>query len=226
MSTVEEQESLGVQQASIVVYCGSSLSINEARQIFPQASCHGPVRRGNLLEHDADVYCLIDGFFFQELAVSPSEIIKRLKVGATIIGGASMGALRAVECDSYGMKGVGKVFDDYKTGKITGDDEVAVAICPHSFRALTDAMVDVRWALDCAIAEGVIDESIERHVIARFAQTHFYDRQLSCCLEELHSQGLLDAETVLLVKSKYNNAPKRKYLDAVECLCAIKDLVG
>jgi hypothetical protein len=44
-------------------------------------------------------------------AVGHREIISALKAGVCVVGGSSMGALRASELDSYGMIGVGRIYE-------------------------------------------------------------------------------------------------------------------
>src|SRR5688572_32760283 len=50
--------------------------------------------------------------------------------GVRVFGAASMGALRAAELQPFGMIGVGQVFQAYRRGHLTDDDEVAVAHGP------------------------------------------------------------------------------------------------
>ena len=60
---------------------------------------------------------IIDGVFHKEPAVSHKEILEAIKKGVTVVGGASMGALRASELDDFGMIGVGRVYHDYSNGR-------------------------------------------------------------------------------------------------------------
>src|SRR4029077_13949180 len=50
-----------------------------------------------------------------------------LKDGTRVLGAASMGALRAVECQEWGMEPVGEIAERYASGQIEGDDEVCLA---------------------------------------------------------------------------------------------------
>jgi hypothetical protein len=71
-----------------------------------------------------------------------------------------MGALRAAELASYGMRGVGEVFRAYADGEIEADDEVAVLHGPAEagWVSLSEAMVNVRATLRAAQDQGVLDE--------------------------------------------------------------------
>jgi hypothetical protein len=60
-----------------------------------------------------DIVIIIDGLFYHTAPVRHKEILILLAQGVTVIGAASMGALRAAELHPYGMTGVGSIFDAY-----------------------------------------------------------------------------------------------------------------
>ncbi|HEY9245535.1 MAG TPA: TfuA-like protein, partial [Candidatus Methanoperedens sp.] len=112
----------------IVVYTGTSITHGDARK-FLDADYRPPVRRDDIrriISSGPDIIGIIDGVFFDSAAVAHREIIEALKSGIIVVGGGSMGALRASELDSYGMIGVGRIYEMYKNGVIESDDEVAV----------------------------------------------------------------------------------------------------
>ncbi len=80
-----------------VVYTGTSISHGEARKIR-DADYRPPVTRHDirrLIKSPPEIIGIIDGVFFDSAAVAHREIIEALKMGITVVGGASMGALRA-----------------------------------------------------------------------------------------------------------------------------------
>ena len=83
------------------------------------------------------------------MSVSPKEILAVLGSGKTVIGAASMGALRASELDRYGMIGVGWVYDRFRTSAVRNDADVALVYSPFDFKPMTVPMVDLdtgwRW---------------------------------------------------------------------------------
>src|SRR6202171_5179793 len=144
--------------ACTVVFLGPSLDSNEAATHL-QARYLPPIRRGDLptvIADGARFIGIVDGEFGQSLAVSVMEVCSGLKQGVQIWGAASMGALRAAECQSMGMVGVGWIFQKYVEGALRADDEVALLFDPRSRRATTIPLVNVRWALQVAIEEGMI----------------------------------------------------------------------
>ena len=89
---------------------------------------------------------LIDGTFTQTLAPFHKEILYAISEGVTVIGAGSLGALRAVECERYGMIGIGKVFEWYKAGELTDDAAVALTHTDASdgYKPLTIPLVDIK----------------------------------------------------------------------------------
>ncbi len=58
-----------------------------------------------------------------------------------------MGALRAVEAQPVGMRGMGKVFKWLRLFKVSRDDEIAQVVDPESGFAFTHSLIDLRaWA--------------------------------------------------------------------------------
>ena len=64
----------------------------------------------------ATVIGIVDGYFEYVAPVWHKEILYALSSGCTVLGAASMGALRACECAAFGMRGIGRIFEDYREG--------------------------------------------------------------------------------------------------------------
>jgi hypothetical protein len=145
----------------IIVFTGPSLLPKDAKKIL-EADYRPPVARGdviNALRDDPEIIVIIDGVFHKEPAVSHKEILEALKKGVILVGGASMGALRASELDDFGMVGIGKVYHDYREGVIESDDDVAVVINPETLEQLSEALISMNYTFKAAMDEGVIDEA-------------------------------------------------------------------
>lgn len=162
-----------------VIFLGSSLPVAEARTIF-NADYRPPVKRG-----DIDALCgkrrppaiaIIDGEFFQSLAISPKEILRAMEQGIPVSGASSLGALRAAELHPFGMTGVGTVFKLYRSGRVISDDEVAVAYSREDGRPVSEAMINIRVALNRAQREGILDAAFTRRLIAEAKSLYFPDR--------------------------------------------------
>jgi TfuA protein len=145
-----------------VVFLGPSLPSEEARRILPEATFERPITRGSLLpllDDPPSAIGIVDGEFFQSFAISTQEILLHLERGVPVFGSSSMGALRAVELESYGMVGVGEVFAMFRDGRLEADDEVAMTFCPDTLRPLSEPMVNFRVALAEAVRQGVLAAS-------------------------------------------------------------------
>jgi hypothetical protein len=135
------------------VFVGPSLIDADFDGIDPGLDLRPPIRRGDLGQAVKDGFrliAIIDGEFYHTLAVSPKEILVALRDGVRILGGSSMGALRAAEMDMYGMVGVGVIYDWFRRNVVTRDDDVALmfgAVDDRSYRATTVPMVNVMWTV-------------------------------------------------------------------------------
>ena len=92
---------------------------------------------------------MIDGVHSQRLPAWHCEILDVLADGARVLGAASMGALRAVECAPWGAEPVGEICEWYASGVIEGDDEVCLAHGDEStnWKPFSVPMVNVRATL-------------------------------------------------------------------------------
>lgn len=157
-----------------VVFLGPSLPIEEARRIL-DADYRPPAQRGDIKDlPPGTCVCLIDGVFQQQRAISPNELQIAINRGVRIFGAASMGALRAAEVP--GVIGLGKVYEMYKQGIISRDDEVALTFCPDTFRNLSVTLVNVRYAVGRLISAGTLRREIGERIISAAIGLHFPDR--------------------------------------------------
>lgn len=197
-----------------VIYLGPTLDQAEAFRIL-EADYLPPICRGDLgrLPEHVKVVGIIDGEFFQRLAVSPKEIIRALDRGISVFGASSMGALRASETHQYGTVGIGRIFKMFRDGVLDEDDEVALIYQAETFAPLSVPLVNIRFILEFARAQGLIDDDEMREVLHRMKSLYFPDRtcavleSLSPALAELRSRGTI---------------PDLKREDAVEMLLEIK----
>ena len=66
-------------------------------------------------------------FFFRNIHQLPLKYFKLvINKNFKVYGASSIGALRAVELEKFGMKGIGKIFELFKKNLINSDDEIAV----------------------------------------------------------------------------------------------------
>ena len=213
----------------IVVFVGPSVDKETAKEILDaeyDVEYLPPAKRGDVsraANDGAEIVCLIDGVFFQDSAVAHREILYALKKGVRVIGSSSMGALRASELDLYGMEGVGKIYEWYKSGKLVSDDEVALFFDPVYFKPLSEPLVNIRYNLRIAEAEGVIDRDACEKVLRIAKSLYFPDRTYQRILDA--AGGVIDDEALKRFK-RFIEAEKRdlKMEDAIEALKRVRDI--
>ncbi|PKG32229.1 TfuA-related McrA-glycine thioamidation protein, partial [Methanoregula sp.] len=162
----------------IIVFLGPSLEQGTAEKILP-AEYRPPAKRGDLLraaEEGATIIGLIDGVFHQESAVAHREILTAVKKGVRVVGASSMGALRAAEMDTLGMTGIGEVYRMYRGGELISDDEVALVFDPESGLSLSEPLVNIRFTLKAAEAEGILSGN-EHEALLNAARSVFYPQR-------------------------------------------------
>jgi hypothetical protein len=134
-----------------------------------------------LLATGVETIAIIDGVFHQSTPVWQREILTALSEGIRVVGGASMGALRAAELAPHGMLGLGTVFEWYRDGVIDGDDEVALlhADAELAYRALSEPLVNLRYNLGRACVRGLISEIESADMLAELQDMYFAERTWS-----------------------------------------------
>ena len=125
----------------------------------PLFVCRGPARQGDIARaalEGASAIGLVDGLYEDVAAPWHKEILFALAQGVTVLGGASIGALRAAECAAFGMIGVGDIFESYVSGARVDDSDVAQLHAPAEldYAPLTEALVNVEATLAALVAGG------------------------------------------------------------------------
>ena len=212
-----------------LVFTGTSISHEEARKILG-IDYRPPVLRGNMDDAVRAGYTLIgiiDGVFFSRAAVAHKEIIRAMDSGVTMVGGCSMGALRASELDVYGMIGVGRIYEWYRDGVIEDDDEVAVATNPDTFEPVSSPMVNIRETLLAASRKNIIDQEICAGLTSLAKKMHYTDRSYFGLTKEAVREGMISghkAEELLIYCKEHEVDIKRQ--DAILVLEKMKELLG
>jgi len=210
-----------------VIFAGPSLPPS-TRPADPALEWYPPVRQGEL--HQAaltrpEIIGITDGYFEVTPTVWHKEILWAMAQGIHVYGSASIGALRAAELHFFGMKGVGRIFEAYRQGILSDDDEVAVLHGPEEFNypAVTEAMVNIRATLDKAGAEGVLDCWLVARLTEIGKALFYKSRSWDAILGLATGRGLppmpLDQLAVWLQEGRVD----QKRIDALEMIAAIRE---
>ncbi len=164
-----------------IIYTGLSVDFNDAKEILNENVVYKPpIKRGDIdeaLKENPDIIGIIDGVFHQSPAVAHKEILKAIDNGVKVIGSSSMGALRASELDSLGMIGIGYVYEQYRDGKITSDDDVAVSLDKDTLEAISVPLVNMEYVFRNAEKENIITEG-EKEELLKIAKEIYYPKRL------------------------------------------------
>lgn len=176
-----------------IVYLGPTLSREEAIKIL-DADYRDPAKKGDflMLSRDSDekkYVGFVDGVFLHDYPPSPIEVYHlATRKNIELIGASSLGALRAVELEKFGMKGIGKIFQLYKNGIINADDEVAVTFVRENNILQSEAMIDIRFNLFLAYKKGIITNQTKKRIAKIAKNIYFPFRNYEDIIKLTHKQ--------------------------------------
>jgi hypothetical protein len=219
---------MNAKASKTLVFTGTSISHADARKRL-DVDYQPPVFRGNIENAVMAGYTLIgiiDGVFFSRAAVAHKEIIRAIDAGVTVVGGCSMGALRASELDVHGMVGVGKIYEWYRDGIVEDDDEVAVATNPDTFEPVSSPMVNMRETLLTASHKKIIDEESCAALVALAKKTHYTERSYFGLTKEATRKEIIpEGKAAELLNYCREHEADIKRQDAVLVLDKMKELL-
>lgn len=163
-----------------IVFIGPTISSDEVRNIL-DAVCLPPAAQGDVyraMSLKPRCIGIIDGYFDGVAAVWHKEILWALAQGVHVFGASSMGALRACELDVFGMRGVGRIYEDYRDGKIENDDDVAITHGPAelNYPALSETLANIRATLQAATAAKIISRPVMNSMLNFANELNYRDR--------------------------------------------------
>jgi hypothetical protein len=209
-----------------VIFAGPSLP-PAARPPDPAFEWRPPVRQGEAYEAALTrpaVIGIVDGYFEVTPTVWHKEILWAMAQGIHVYGSASIGALRAAELDSFGMVGIGRVYECFRDGILTDDDEVAVLHGPEElgYPAVTEAMVNIRATLDAAVKEGAFAAPVAVSLIEIGKALFYKQRNWDAMLRLGAARGLPPAVLAALAAWLPGAQVDQKRADALEMTAAIR----
>lgn len=165
---------------------------------------HPPVKRNDIKQlmqsGKPSLAVIVDGYFHNSLAVGHAEIREAIKAGWEIWGISSMGAIRAAEMISLGMKGHGAVYQKYVDDPDFRDDEVTLL---HSkkkpYTPLSEPLIHIRYFLKHLYSAKKITSNEERKILKKLSSMWYGDRTLYVLNE------LLKSETGIINKTETEN---------------------
>jgi hypothetical protein len=191
--------------------------------------CLPPVAQGDVYRaarRGARLIGIIDGYFSGAPAVWHKEILWAMSEGVAVFGSASMGALRAAELHTFGMRGVGRIFEAYRDGALEDDDEVAVLHGPAEigYLATSEPMVNIRATLEAAEQNGVVGATTRVALESVGKSLFFGERSWPTIMKDAPRLSVANSEVAALEAWLPEGRIDQKRLDALAMLaemCAL-----
>jgi hypothetical protein len=214
---------------SAVVFIGPSISTEQAAREL-DVEFLPPVKRGDIAEllaraEPPTAIGIVDGVFLQSLCISPKEVLDAMDAGVKVFGSSSMGALRAAECTPFGMVGVGKIYEEYFSGRTDQDDEVAVVHDEHESKALSEPLINLRFAVSAGIAADAFEPETGERFLRIAKELYFPQRNARTVLQIL--RGEIGPEEYERIAGFFaDSPPDTKRDDAVLLLARMREFLA
>jgi hypothetical protein len=206
-----------------VVFAGPSI-YGLANDVLAGIEFRPPAACGDILRacrSGVSTIGLVDGVFESAASVWHKEILLVLSRGIELSGAASMGALRAAECWPFGMQGVGRIFDQYRSGERSADADVAVLHAPAElgYRPLTVALVDAEATIARLSTLDLLGPDEAASLCAAARKLHFKQRTWR---DVFSLANLAGARRAALGDAVRRHGMSQKTLDAKDLILRIK----
>lgn len=204
----------------IKVYAQLSIEEKQIRQYIKNAFVSGPIKRGDLyqdIDQKFNIVAIVDGRFDQALAVSPSEILDGIRSGLRIYGSSSMGAIRAAELHSFGMIGVGEIYNYISSSSQFRDDFVGQIFSENNKNLKSYSYIDFFFSAMKLVNDKKIDSSTADLLCLLYSSLYYTERNRLGFLQKLQTEKkclkLTRAADII-----FNCNYSQKKTDAIELL--------
>lgn len=212
-----------------LVFLGPTLSEKKARAVL-DAEYMPPAKQGDILsctlQYQPRIIVLIDGFFHEALSVWHKEIIHALNKNIHVIGASSMGALRAAELSTFGMIGIGKIFDLYHENITRDDDEVVLVHGPKelNYAPLSIPLINLRFTFEKIKKEKILSEELCHISFALFQELFYPERTYENFQTVAQEKGLPLQDIQKILHAIDSHYVDQKQQDALLALQKAKEL--
>lgn len=161
-----------------------------------------PVRRGDIdkliSERPSGNIAIVDGTFHSYPSVGHVEIQKALLSGWNVWGLSSMGAIRAAELHQYGMKGFGRVYQEYIEDTDFSDDEVTlVHESQYPYRPISEPLIHIREFVSSLVLDGHLTVHDSERVLHSMKNRWYGARTMQLLKKEISKHSdISDAYTM------------------------------
>jgi len=219
---MEERASFTSSGIMEKTYIFAGPSMHGCKVALPQwMDVKGPCKQSDILricvEEDCERIVIADGLYKGIPAPWHKEILIAIERGIAVYGVSSLGALRAAEIESFGMKGYGRVYDYFRRD-LRDDSDVALL---HSgkdqdWKPQTVAYVEIYfWLLD-ATHRGIITPKEHERLSMEIKQIYFEERtmrRVERCL-----RGTLSLERIEALRYMYISQKQKDFEGLIQRL--------
>lgn len=204
-----------------ILFTGPTLAsqLPRIKEQCPAIDVRGPARWGDVAQAVRDGATrigIVDGYFEQTRSVWHKEIIFALSSGARVAGAASLGALRAAECEPFGMVPIGTIANAYISGELFDDSDVALVHGPAelNYLALSEPRVNVVATLNAMLRENLISTTEWKNAKAVAERMFYAELSLRSVFSNMQIMNANRVERLIkIARAKYVDA---KQIDALE----------
>lgn len=194
----EYESLLTPQRQSTAVFVGGSLLPHERKE-DPDIVYLSPAEQGDMFMSILEGFkniLIIDGYFYTKFPPTTFEVLLALENNINVFGASSTGALRAVELDNYGMRGVGYVYSYLKQQRIKPYHIVAQTY-NESDLPLSTPLVTIIYFLEQALKEGLISKEEFEDCLTVGDSIHFTQLSFDAFFKELRLREVLKESAIL-----------------------------
>lgn len=188
---------------------------------------HSPARRGDIealiVQYPVPgVIAIVDGTFHSFPSVGHIEIRQAIQKGWVVWGLASMGAIRACEMRSLGMRGYGQVYKQYCDYLEFDDDEVTlVHEIDAPYRAMSEPLIHIRGFVSSLRETQTLSADSAQAIVSDLKERWYAERTLSRLKKLLQEIGRMPLQEADQALSRFNefrlkNQDLRSFL-ATQC---------
>ena len=186
-----------------------------------------PAEQGDLLMailSGFQTILIIDGYFYTRFPCTTFEVMLALERGLNVFGAASIGALRAVELDRYGMTGTGTVYKSLLQHRIKPYHWVAQTYRDDD-TALTTPLVEIVYFLEVAVSAGILTQPEADRALAIANDIPFPILSFDTFFSQVHEVAP-SARLSAFFSEQGMDAFSIKKKDALELLSSFRDILA
>jgi len=203
---------LSPRRQKILAFTGGSLPPAD-RSTGEDIVYVAPAEQGDMIAtvlEGFETALIMDGYFYTKFPCTPFEVMLAMEEGVNVFGASSIGALRAVELDRYGMNGMGYVYEYLKASDVKPYHIVAQTYTEGDAQ-LTVPLVQLISFLESAVRDGVIGQDEFRTCFHAAESIHFPSLSYRHLFSKLVGEKRIEPAKVALLEKYYDKKGRDEF---------------